>query len=135
MKQRTYHLVSAGIFAIIGFVHLIRFFVGFSVVVGGWVVPVWFSLIASVVFFVLAIQPFGEQIDDDFFTIRIKLFLFLRHHGIMIGWYYYEEGWENGEYDGYGRNVAIDGPCYYKMDYTNLAKRKFSFYKDLRLTD
>ena len=135
MKERTYHLISAGIFAIIGLVHLIRFFVGFSVAIGGWLVPIWFSLVASAIFFALAVQPFGEHIDADFFKIRITLFSFLNHHGIMIGWYDYEEGWEIGERDGYGQNVAISGPCYYKMDYTNLVKRKFSFYKDLRLSD
>jgi len=135
MKERTYHLVSAFIFAVIGLVHLVRFFVGFSIIISGWVVPIWFSLVAGIAFFALAIQPFGEQIDADFFTIRIKLFSFLHHRGIMIGWYNYEEGWENGERDGYGRNVAIGGPRYYKTDYANLVKRKFSFYTDLRLTD
>jgi hypothetical protein len=135
MKERTYHLVSSGIFAVIGLVHLIRVFVGFSVAIGGWVVPIWFSLIASVIFFALAIQPFGMYMDNDFFKIRFKLFSFLNCHGIMIGWYNYEKGWENGERDGHGRNVAIDGPCYHKMDYTKLVKRKFSFYKDLSLTD
>ena len=135
MKQRAYHLVSAGIFAVIGLVHLVRFFVGFSVVIGGWIVPIWFSLVASAIFFVLAIQPFGIHMDHDFFKIRIKLFEWFHSHGVMIGWYDYEEGWEEDERDGYGRNVAINGPNYYKMDYTNLVKRKFSFYKDLRLTD
>jgi hypothetical protein len=135
MKQRTYHLVSAAIFAVIGIVHFTRFFVGFSVVVGGWVVPVWFSLVASAVFFALAVQPFGLKMDYDFFTIRAKLFWFLNRHGIMIGWYDYEAGWKKGERDGGGRNIAIHGPRYYKMDYKNLVKRKFSFYKDLSLTD
>ena len=135
MEQRTYHLVSAGIFAVVGLVHLIRFFVGFSFIIGGWVVTVWLSLFVSVVFFALAIQPFGICMDHDFFTIRIKLFEWLHSHGIMIGWYDYERGWEDGERDGYGRNVAINGPNYNKMDYGNLVKRRFSFYKDLSLTD
>jgi hypothetical protein len=135
MKERTYHLVSAGIFTVVGLVHLIRFFVGFSIVVGGWIVPIWFSLVASVIFFALAVQPFRMRMDHDFFTIRIKLFEWLHYHGIMIGWYDYKEGWEIGERDGYGRNVAISGPQFSKVDWVNIVKIKFSFYKDLRLTD
>ncbi len=53
--------VAGLIFLLIGFLHLLRMAFGVSVVVGGWVIPQWFSLIGMVVMFLLSLWCFKSH--------------------------------------------------------------------------
>jgi hypothetical protein len=53
MKPKPYVLVTAAIFTVVALLHLIRLIFGWSIVVAGWHVPLWFSWLAIVVLAVL----------------------------------------------------------------------------------
>ena len=55
MTMRAYLLFTTVLFALIGLVHLMRFALGWTAVVGRWTVPSFVSLIAVVLCAVLAI--------------------------------------------------------------------------------
>ncbi len=55
MTMRAYLLFTTVLFALIGMVHLMRFLLGWTAVVGTWTVPSFVSLIAVALCAVLAI--------------------------------------------------------------------------------
>ena len=48
MKQKTYNQVTCLLFLLVGSFHILRLFLGWSVNVGGWVVPMWLSIVGEV---------------------------------------------------------------------------------------
>ena len=49
MSQKTFTKIATVILGIVALLQLLRIFLGWSVVIGGWMVPMWFSWIAVVV--------------------------------------------------------------------------------------
>ena len=49
MSQKTFTTIASVIFGIVALLQLLRIFLGWSVVIGGWMVPMWFSWIGVVV--------------------------------------------------------------------------------------
>ena len=49
MSQKTFTKIASAILGIVTLLQLLRIFLGWSVVIGGWMVPMWFSWIAVVV--------------------------------------------------------------------------------------
>ena len=49
MEQKTFSVIAGVIFALVALVHLVRIYFGWSIVIGGWSVPMWPSWIAFVV--------------------------------------------------------------------------------------
>ena len=49
MDQKNYLTVTAMIFAVVALAHLVRAAMGLSVVIAGWIVPMWLSWAAFVV--------------------------------------------------------------------------------------
>ncbi len=49
MDQKTFSLVAGVIFALVALLHLLRIYMAWPVVIGGWLVPIWFSWIGLVV--------------------------------------------------------------------------------------
>ena len=49
MDQKTFTLLAGVIFAIVAFIHLLRIYMGWPVVIGDWTVPMWVSWVALVV--------------------------------------------------------------------------------------
>lgn len=45
LSTKTYFQVTGFIFAIVGLAHLIRVLSGWTIVIGGWNVPIWISYI------------------------------------------------------------------------------------------
>ncbi len=58
MKTRTYHLVTASVFAVIAVGHLARVCLGVAVTVGGWTVPLWLSWVGLAAAGILCICGF-----------------------------------------------------------------------------
>jgi hypothetical protein len=58
MSPKSYFLVTAVVFSLIGLLHLLRIVVGWEAVVGGWSIPMWLSWVAMIVTAVLAVQGF-----------------------------------------------------------------------------
>jgi hypothetical protein len=53
MNRRSYFLVTAIVFSVVGLVHLLRIVLGWDAAIAGWSVPMWlswFALIVSAVF-------------------------------------------------------------------------------------
>ena len=46
MDQKTFSLLTGAIFALVALLHLLRIFMGWPVLIGGWMVPMWVSWIA-----------------------------------------------------------------------------------------
>lgn len=46
MKRKTVQILSATVFSLIALGHLVRALMGLRVVVGGWEVPQWVSVVA-----------------------------------------------------------------------------------------
>ena len=49
MKQKTYNQVTCLLFLVVGAFHILRLFLGWSVNVGGWVFPMWLSIVGAVI--------------------------------------------------------------------------------------
>jgi hypothetical protein len=49
MDQKTFALLTGIIFALVALLHLLRIYMGWSAVIGGWTVPMWVSWLALVV--------------------------------------------------------------------------------------
>ncbi|HKO09930.1 MAG TPA: hypothetical protein VJ487_19660 [Alphaproteobacteria bacterium] len=49
MDQKTFFVSAGAIFAIAALLHLLRAFMGWAVLIGSWMVPMWLSRIALVV--------------------------------------------------------------------------------------
>src|ERR1019366_3359080 len=56
MSQRTFSLVAGLIFLLVAAAHLARLILGWSVILNGWIIPMWVSVIALVVSGLLAFQ-------------------------------------------------------------------------------
>jgi hypothetical protein len=49
MSKNTFCLVAALIFALVALLHLLRLYLGWPVLIGGWSVPMWVSWLGLVV--------------------------------------------------------------------------------------
>ena len=49
MSQRTFTIIASVIFGVIALLHVLRIFLGWPAVIGGWTVPMWLSWIGLVV--------------------------------------------------------------------------------------
>ena len=49
MTDKLFHLLAGIIFALVALLQALRFYIGWSVVIGGWSAPMWVSWIAIVV--------------------------------------------------------------------------------------
>jgi hypothetical protein len=56
MSQRTFALVAGLVFSVVAAAHLARLILGWSVILNGWIIPMWVSVIALVVSGSLAFQ-------------------------------------------------------------------------------
>ncbi len=56
--MRTYTLISGTLFSVVALAHALRLFLGWSVELAGWVVPIWISGVALLATGVLAIWAF-----------------------------------------------------------------------------
>jgi len=64
MSRKTFLLISGAIFSIVAMAHLCRLTVGWQIVFGGWMVPMWFSGIGLVIALVLAYYGFRFGLKD-----------------------------------------------------------------------
>ena len=60
MNRRPISGIVAAVMALIALLHLVRFALGSRLEIGGWVVPMWFSVAAAVVFGALAVLLWRE---------------------------------------------------------------------------
>ena len=58
MKKAAYITTTGYILATVGLIHLLRLIYGWYVLIGSWVVPMWFSVVAVVVAGYLAMSAF-----------------------------------------------------------------------------
>jgi hypothetical protein len=49
MSQKTFTIMASVIFGVVALFHLLRIFLGWPAVIGGWTVPMWLSWIGLVV--------------------------------------------------------------------------------------
>ena len=49
MSQKTFTIIASVIFGVVALFHVLRIFLGWPAVIGGWMVPMWFSWIGLVV--------------------------------------------------------------------------------------
>jgi len=49
VDQKTFSLLAGAVFALVALLHLLRVLMGWPVLIGGWMVPMWVSWIAVVV--------------------------------------------------------------------------------------
>ena len=48
MSQKTFTIIASVIFGVVALFHVLRIFLGWPAVIGGWTVPMWFSWIGLV---------------------------------------------------------------------------------------
>ncbi|HEY4489205.1 MAG TPA: hypothetical protein VJA87_01855 [Candidatus Paceibacterota bacterium] len=58
MNKKTYLTLTAVVFSVVGLMHLLRIFTGFTVLLGGVVVPLWASWLGVLVAGLLAVSGF-----------------------------------------------------------------------------
>jgi hypothetical protein len=58
MNRKSYFLVAAIVFSVIGLLHLLRIVLGWEAVVEGWRIPMWLSWLAMIATAVLAYYGF-----------------------------------------------------------------------------
>ena len=63
MNRNAYFFLTAMIFSVVGFVHLVRIVLAWDAAIGGWSVPMWVSWLALVVSAALAYFGFGHARD------------------------------------------------------------------------
>ena len=49
MSQKTFTITASVIFGVVALFHVLRIFLGWPAVIGGWTVPMWLSWIGLVV--------------------------------------------------------------------------------------
>ena len=49
MTQKVFLLLASAVFALVALLHLLRIYMAWPVVIGGWAAPMWLSWIALVV--------------------------------------------------------------------------------------
>ena len=54
MKQKTFNKIAAIVFLFAGALHLVRVFAGWDMVIDGFLVPVWVSLLVGIITIYLA---------------------------------------------------------------------------------
>lgn len=58
--MKPFTMIAVALFALIALAHLLRLFTGWEIVVVGYVIPVWFSLVGLVVAAGLAVMVWRE---------------------------------------------------------------------------
>lgn len=58
LSSKTLLQVTGAIFCIVGLIHFVRLLTGFQVVIAGWTVPYWFSIIGILLAWYLAYNTF-----------------------------------------------------------------------------
>jgi len=58
MREPTFIRIAGGLFAVIAVLHVCRLVLGWHAVIGSWIVPVWLSWVAILVFGGLAAAAF-----------------------------------------------------------------------------
>jgi hypothetical protein len=48
MNQKQFSFVAGAVFAVVALVHLLRIYMGWDIVIGGWAAPLWLSWIAAI---------------------------------------------------------------------------------------
>ena len=56
MNKKTYYLAVAIVFVFVGIMHLLRAFYGWEAIIGGVIIPVWFSWVAAALALYLAVR-------------------------------------------------------------------------------
>ena len=64
MNRKSYFLITAIVFAVVGLVHLLRIILGWEAAIGGWTVPMWVSWLGLIVGAVLAYFGFTHARSD-----------------------------------------------------------------------
>jgi uncharacterized membrane protein YhaH (DUF805 family) len=64
MNRKSYLLVTAIVFSVIGLLHLLRIILGWEAAIGGWTVPLWLSWLALIVSAVFAYFGFTHARSD-----------------------------------------------------------------------
>lgn len=54
LSAKTFFQLTGVIFSVIGVLHLLRLFYGWSIVIVGWTVPLWFSAVGIVIAWYIA---------------------------------------------------------------------------------
>ena len=49
MSQKTFTIIASVIFGVVALFHVLRIFLGWPAVIGGWTVPMWLSWIGLAV--------------------------------------------------------------------------------------
>ena len=62
MSQKAFSLVAGLIFLLVAVAHLLRLLLRWSVILNGWTVPMWVSLIAFVVAAFLAFEGLRRRL-------------------------------------------------------------------------
>jgi len=61
MNAKSYFLVTAIVFSVLGILHLLRIVLGWDAAIGGWGVPIWLSWVAMILTAVLAYTGFTHS--------------------------------------------------------------------------
>jgi uncharacterized membrane protein len=61
MKQPLYSALSGFIFLVVAIVHLVRAVLGWQLLIGSWIVPIWISWAGAVVATFLAYEGFKHS--------------------------------------------------------------------------
>jgi hypothetical protein len=64
MSRKSYYLVTAIVFSVVGLIHLLRIILGWEVTIGGWTVPMWLSWLGLIVSAVFAYFGFTHARSD-----------------------------------------------------------------------
>jgi hypothetical protein len=59
MNRKSYFVITAIVFSVIGLVHVLRIVLGWAATIGGWSVPMWPSWLALIVSAVFAYYGFA----------------------------------------------------------------------------
>jgi len=58
LSSKLFYKIAGVVFAIVGLLHLVRVILGWNLVIAGWDVPTWLSLVAVVVLAYLSFNAF-----------------------------------------------------------------------------
>ncbi len=58
LTLKQYAQITGTIFLVVGFVHLMRLFTGWSIIIGGWEVPLWISIVGVLAAWYLAYNAY-----------------------------------------------------------------------------
>jgi len=65
MDRKTFCMLAGIIFALVALFHLVRIFMEWPVMIGGWSVPIWVSWVALIVAGGLALFGFRFTANDE----------------------------------------------------------------------